>query len=131
MINQRGFTLIELLITLIILSISMSFVGPSLFKAYESIKIQQEVNILESAIVKVSKVSKFTNGAVFLADDKSVYFLLPAKKIKNKIHQFESLSFPEQYIEFNSNGYTLSDALVYTSNQEAVNMVIHRSLSAE
>lgn len=131
MISKRGFTLIELLITLIILSMSLSLVGPSLFEAYKKIKIQQEVNILDSAIAKVSKASLFTNGAVLLADGKSVYFFLPTKKIKNKIHQFESLSFPEQYIVFNSHGYTFSDKLVYTSDEETIDMVIKRSLSAD
>lgn len=48
--NSKGFTLLELLIVIVLMSFSVSLVGPSLFNQIEKSKINAEINQMEAQL---------------------------------------------------------------------------------
>jgi len=109
---NNGFTMIELLIVLAIMSTLMGLVGPLAINAYDKAQAKTEKYQLNNFINKLS-YEAFTQGQTKRIDleGNQVSIYAGEEEIPAKVFNFKYLFFQPQYINLNSNGFTLSDTI--------------------
>jgi prepilin-type N-terminal cleavage/methylation domain-containing protein len=97
-----GFTLVEVLIVLIIAGLGISLVAPTLINAYEEVKAAAEEQKMTDIFnaVKMRAFFRQLSYNVILAGNG-----LKIKDTDTSI-DFQHITFPEQSITFNANGFT-------------------------
>jgi prepilin-type N-terminal cleavage/methylation domain-containing protein len=109
---SNGFTLVEVLIVLVIAGLGITLVAPSLINAYEEVKAaaeeQKMTDILDA--VKMRSFFRQLSYSVVLAGN-----VLKIKDTDTSI-DFQHITFPEQRITFNANGFADVGEVRYTKD---------------
>ncbi|MAD02164.1 MAG: hypothetical protein CMK65_00865 [Pseudoalteromonas sp.] len=130
MINTTsGFTLIELLVTLTIAGLLVSFVGPTTLQQFEASKAKAEHQQLISVIRTVSNQSFSSNevNELELIDNQ----LKSTVHLSTKALTYNFISFPQQKIVFNANGFTQTEFIEYLYNNEKRTVSIFDALGMQ
>jgi prepilin-type N-terminal cleavage/methylation domain-containing protein len=108
--RSKGFTLVEVLIVLLIAGLGISLVAPTLINAYEEIKAaaeeQRVIDILEA--VKMRSFLRQVSYNVILREN-----LLKIKETETTV-DFQHITFPDQSIIFDSNGFSDAREVKYS-----------------
>jgi prepilin-type N-terminal cleavage/methylation domain-containing protein len=101
--NNRGFSLIELLVVMIILSITLAIIGPMTIEQVDKANARSELTSFKNTLKAMSNQAFSTSEAIALSLSNKVMKTNAGNKESK--HTFEFISFPEQIIYFNHNGY--------------------------
>lgn len=124
--HQYGLSLIELLIVITIMMGMMSLTAPFAMNVIDKAKAQTELIALEN-ILKKSSTKAFTSGKgliVRLKGNRLEVIVQPSKRLFQIIEQeaspiltkeFEFLSFTNQELVFNSNGFSNANSITFLS----------------
>jgi len=112
--SQLGFTMIELLVVLIIVSLTASLVGPSMFHRYEKIKARDEEQRLFLLLDAVGMQAFLSQTARTIDCRENQISLVEQKETVD----FTYLTFPATSVYFNANGFAESPALAYRIGEE-------------
>jgi len=101
--SKKGFTLIELLVVMAISGVLMAFVGPVALEQVDASQAKSEIEKLK-AVIRTASIKSYSKG-------EAITINLEASSINNikknnKKVTFKHLSFPNQTIFFNRNGYS-------------------------
>jgi prepilin-type N-terminal cleavage/methylation domain-containing protein len=110
---EKGFTLVELLVTMVIISAIIGLVGPSMFKTVDKIRVESEKKQLAAILAKAETLSFCRNSPIIVRlNEKNVVVSLHAGK-KEVAGQFAFLTFENQTIAFNQNGFADTHEIGY------------------
>ncbi|MBL4941375.1 MAG: prepilin-type N-terminal cleavage/methylation domain-containing protein [Colwellia sp.] len=110
-----GFTLIELLVVLTISGILIAFVGPVAFEQIDAAKAKSEIEKLKG-IIRYTSTESYTQGQSIAIKFKNNQ-VFKVVEGNGKVN-FHYLTFPNQTVFFNRNGYSNQVEIIYNYRDE-------------
>ena len=121
--HLMGFTLIELLVVMTISGVLIAFVGPVAMQGIESSKARVEIEQVSNIVRSVSSKS-FSKGEIITISLNNQQI-----SVGTDINlKFEKLTFPEQNISFNRNGYPDKVFIKYVYNKQKTDISLYKLL---
>lgn len=121
-IAAKGFTLVELLVVMTISGLLLALVGSMSIEQIERAERLSELNSAEQFIKNVSKFAALNKSSLSLVTEDSKLIILGSLGQDINSIEFKHLSFQEQSIRFNRNGFADRQSMSVIANKRSTSI---------